>query len=148
MTFAIGQIKRFDDADNHCFGCSPHNVHGLQLEFTRTGPKSVESRTRVKPEFGGQHGVIHGGIQAALLDEVMGVAARLAFEDGFSADVVTVDFSLRYRRPAATEEELVLVGELDRVEGRDLHVHGEIRNESGETLTRATARWVRIDPTG
>ena len=154
MTFEIGQTLTFDDPDNTCFGCSPHNEHGLQLTFVRTGPKRIECRTRVKPDFGGQHGVIHGGIQATLLDEVMGVAVRLAYDgdgdgDGDGEDdapIVTADFSLRYRRPARTEEMVVLVGELEGVEGRNVHVRGEIQSEGGKTLTQATARWVRLEP--
>ena len=140
----IGELFRFDDPGNHCFGCSPHNPSGLQLAFTRTGDRTVECRTTVKPDFGGQPGVIHGGVQAALLDEVMGVAVHLAWPEGEDADCVTADFSLRYRRPAPTATELVLVGELDHVDGRNVHVRGEIRDGKGEVLTRGTARWVRI----
>jgi len=134
-----------DDADT-CFGCGTDNAHGMQLEFTRTGPSTVEGRTRVAAHFGGQPGIIHGGIQAVLLDEVMGVAAHCAFEEGEDHHVVTADFQLRYRRPAPTGQPLVLFGELERVDGRNLHVRGEIRSEAGEVLTRATARWVHVRP--
>ena len=39
---AIGQKMVFDDPDNVCFGCSPHNERGLQLGFTHVGPGRVE----------------------------------------------------------------------------------------------------------
>ena len=69
----IGELFRFDDPENHCFGCSPHNPSGLQLAFTRTGDRTVECRTTVKPDFGGQPGVIHGGVQAALPDKPIAI---------------------------------------------------------------------------
>jgi acyl-coenzyme A thioesterase PaaI-like protein len=46
---------------------------------------------------------VHGGIQAALLDETLGFAAHAARgPDGPDFDIVTVEFSLRYRWPAPT----------------------------------------------
>lgn len=143
---AESTTTRSDDDGGTCFGCGTHNAQGMRLEFTRTGPRTVEGRTRVAEHFGGQPGIIHGGIQAVLLDEVMGVAAHCAFAEGDDHHLVTADFQLRYRRPAPTGQPLVLFGELDRVDGRDLHVRGEIRSEAGEVLTRATARWVHVRP--
>ena len=43
---------------------------------------------------------------------------------------------------------LVLSGRLVRNEGRSYFAEGEIRDADGETLTRATARWVRVEPPG
>jgi acyl-coenzyme A thioesterase PaaI-like protein len=141
----LGIPVRYDDADNTCFGCSPHNDRGLQLEFVRTGPKEVECRYTAAAHFGGMPGVIHGGIQATILDEVMGVAAHCAFDHDTEVWMATVDFSLRYRRPAPTEAPILVLGELERIDGRNVHVRGEIRDLGGKTLTTATARWRVID---
>ena len=144
--FEIGDPIRFDDADNTCFGCSPHNERGLQLEFVRTGPREVECRYETPAHFGGAPGVIHGGVQATILDEVFGVAAHCAFDHDPDAWLVTVEFSLRYRRPAPTGKPIVVWAELERTEGRDIWIRGEIRDEAGKPLTTATARWKRIEP--
>lgn len=139
-----GRITRFDDADNTCFGCSPHNERGLKLEFVRTGPREVECRYTCAPHFGGMPGVIHGGVQAAILDEVMGVAAHLAFAPEDDVAIATVDFALRYRRPVPTGTEVLIRAELERSEGKDVFVRGEIQDPSGRALTTATARWRQI----
>ena len=91
----------------------------------------------------GAPGVIHGGVQATLLDEAMGHAIHLAGADP-DLDIATVDFTLRYRRPAPTAVPLTIRGRLLRAEGRDFFVAGEIVSPAGEVLTTAESRWRRV----
>lgn len=117
-----------DAPDNRCFGCSPHNERGLRMLFRRVAPDTVECRYRVPAELCGADGVVHGGVRATLLDEVMGVALhRLGGGDG----------------PAVTVELRLL-----RMEGRDGFLEGEIEGADGARLTLAEARWRRLDPPG
>ncbi len=139
----IGEPIVFDDPDNRCFGCSPSNPRGLQLDFTCVGERAVEVRFCAEPNLCGATGILHGGIQATLLDEVLGAACHMAFRDE-QVNFVTAEFSLRYRRPATVETVLVVRGEVLRVEGRDIWARGAIRDEVGEKLTTAEARWCRI----
>jgi uncharacterized protein (TIGR00369 family) len=117
----------------------------LQLRFTRSAERAVSCRYTAAAHLAGAPGVLHGGIQAALLDEVLGMAAHTFFEDGDEdGSLVTAEFGLRYRRPVPVGEEIVVRGELVRAEGRDFHVEGRIESEAGEVLTLAQARWRRI----
>jgi uncharacterized protein (TIGR00369 family) len=141
----IGEILVRDDSENVCFGCSPHNPRGLQLRFTRTGDNTVMCRFTAASHLAGAPGVVHGGIQATVLDEVLGVAAHTRFGSEEEPSLVTADFELHYRRPVPLGEPLVVRGELVRAAGRDLHVVGQIETEAGEALTLAEARWRRID---
>jgi acyl-coenzyme A thioesterase PaaI-like protein len=94
--------------------------------------------------------VIHGGIQAVMLDEAIGFAVHAHHEtiEGIDlaerVDVVTVEFDLRYRRPAPAGTELVVRGEVLRHTGRDYLAVGEIADDSGDIHTSATARWRRL----
>jgi len=133
------------NAENRCFGCSPDNPRGLRLRFESGDDGEVWTEYAAPEELCGAPGVVHGGIQAALLDEVLGHAAHVGSqEDDF--DLVTVDFRLRYRRPAPTGTPLRIRGRLLRAEDRDYYVEGEIVDATGEVLTRAEARWRRIPP--
>lgn len=132
-----------DDPENRCFGCSPHNPYGLKLESTRTADRVVEIHYTAEGHLCGPAGVVHGGIQATLLDEALGAACHMVFEDEM-VNLVTAEFSLRYRRPTPVESLLVIRGEVMRVEGRDVWAEGVIRDEAGEKLTTAEARWCRI----
>jgi acyl-coenzyme A thioesterase PaaI-like protein len=87
----------------------------------------------------------HGGIQATLLDEVMGTTAHTAFAEHVSGSLVTAEFSLRYRRPVPVEAPIVVFGELRRVDGRNYFVDARIESVAGETLTVADARWCLLN---
>jgi len=132
-----------DGPEARCFGCGQRNEHGLRLRFRRTGPAAVEAAYQAPEHFAGAPGVVHGGIQAALLDEALGFAANAA-DDRRDFDIVTVEFSLRYRRPAPTGQPLRIRGRLLRSEGRDFWMAGEIVDACEVVLTVAEARWRRI----
>jgi uncharacterized protein (TIGR00369 family) len=53
----------------NCFGCSPGNPLGLHLEFTEEGDEIV-SRWEPDKNFQGYFNILHGGIQATLMDEI------------------------------------------------------------------------------
>jgi uncharacterized protein (TIGR00369 family) len=143
---AIGETFSWDDPSNHCFGCSQQNARGLKLRFTRVAQNAVRCDYRAPAEFAGAPGVLHGGLQATLLDEVFGSAAHTAFDDHVAASMVTAEFSLRYRRPVPVAQPIAIYGELTRVDGRNFFVAGRIENAEGEVLTTATGRWVRLEP--
>ncbi len=132
-----------DGPEARCFGCGQRNEHGLRLRFRRTGPGAVEATYQAPEHFAGAPGVVHGGIQAALLDEALGFAANAA-DDRRDFDIVTVEFSLRYRRPAQIGQPLRIRGRLLRSEGRDSWMAGEIVDADDVVLTVADARWRRI----
>jgi uncharacterized protein (TIGR00369 family) len=129
--------------DGKCFGCGQDNASGFRLRFRRTGEGSVEAVYEVPEHFRGAEGVVHGGIQATLLDEVMGLAAHtaLAAEDH---KIVTVELNVRYRKPTPTTAPLTIRGSMVRVEGPNLFFTGEIVDGDGTVLTEADARWKRL----
>lgn len=131
-----------DEPENHCFGCSPHNPRGLRLVFDELAPGEIELRYEVPDELCGNAGIAHGGIQAALLDEVMGMAVRGAAGEGSAS--VTAEFQLRYRRPVPTRAPLVLRARVLRSQPPEHFVEAGIYSAEGELLTRAEARWRQL----
>ena len=57
------------NSDYCCFGCAPDNVAGLHMEFFRDG-EEFWSEWSPKEQFDGWKGVVHGGIQVTLMDEI------------------------------------------------------------------------------
>jgi uncharacterized protein (TIGR00369 family) len=132
-----------DGPGDYCFGCGQRNESGLRLRFRRIGEASVEAEYSVPDHFRGAEGIVHGGIQATLLDEIMGLAAHTALvaEDH---KIVTAELNVRYRRPTPTGSPLTVRGHLNRVEGSNLFFTGEILDASGEVLTEGQGRWRRL----
>jgi acyl-coenzyme A thioesterase PaaI-like protein len=88
-------------AEQTCFGCGPHNERGLRLRFVREGESVV---TRFTPTAGldGPPGVLHGGLQAMVADEVAGWAlVGLLGRMGF-----TTSMNVRYMRPMRLDREI------------------------------------------
>lgn len=52
-----------------CFGCSPDNPHGLKMTFVEDG-EEILSEWEPKDFLQGYFKVLHGGIQATLMDEI------------------------------------------------------------------------------
>ena len=96
--------------DGGCFGCSPTNDTGLQLRFRRQGTR-VFSAYRIADRFHGAPGIAHGGIVAAILDE-LSCAAAVFVADQF---VVTGELVIRYERPVPVDVPLELEAEITAV---------------------------------
>lgn len=119
----------FFPAGGLCFGCSPTNVAGLRLRFFRDDD-GVCCETTVAALYQGAPEVVHGGIQAVLLDETC-CAAAFFTTGGF---VVTGELNLRYRRPCPVDRPLVITARIGADEGRFLRVRGEIRISGEDEL--------------
>jgi len=76
MKKIVNPFKSIAEAGEYnCFGCSPANEAGLHLEFWEDGDEII-SRWNPDKKYEGWTGVLHGGIQATLMDET---AAWLVF---------------------------------------------------------------------
>lgn len=78
----------------NCFGCSPANEFGLHLEFWDAGDELV-ARWNPQKAYEGWSGILHGGIQATLMDEA---AAWLVFVKLKTAGV-TSELNIKYLKP-------------------------------------------------
>ena len=64
--------KRVPKGDDHkCFGCSPANPHGLQMEFYHADDAVLHSWLVVPDHLRGWNDLVHGGVISTILDEIM-----------------------------------------------------------------------------
>jgi acyl-coenzyme A thioesterase PaaI-like protein len=129
------EILRFVP-DGGCFGCSPDNPAGLQLPFVRRGDAIVVEYA-VPERFHGAPEIAHGGIVAAIFDEVSCAAVCFLRE----RRVVTGELSVRYLRPCPIETPLVFSARVtDESHAKYAVVEAEVDRE-GEILARSTGRF-------
>ncbi len=126
-----------------CFVCGVENPAGLQMRFyeTDTDPVQVVADYTVAARYQGYPGVVHGGIIAAMLDEV---TSRTIFRGDPPRFVVTARLSVRYRKPVPVETPLRLTGRVVEDKGRTITVAGDIRLLDGTLLAEADAVIVEV----
>jgi acyl-coenzyme A thioesterase PaaI-like protein len=121
-----------------CFVCGVQNPVGLHLAFYEnhdSDPKQVRAEIVIPGAYQGYPGVAHGGVLAAILDEVAGRAVLI---DGSADDLMmTLKMELRYRLPTPTETLLTGVGWIDRRRGNRAQAHGELRLPDGRVSVEA-----------
>ena len=123
-----------------CFVCGESNPAGLQLRFHTDG-RVVRSVFNPRSEHAGFKGVVHGGILATVLDEIMVWACAVnARKFGFCAEM-----TVRYHQPANPGEPLTATAELvaDR-RGRVLEASAALHNPAGVLVASATGKYMPI----
>ncbi|HID89083.1 MAG TPA: PaaI family thioesterase [Anaerolineae bacterium] len=114
-----------------CFVCGVQNPIGLKLAFYQDPEAGQVRATFTVPDvYQGYPGVVHGGIVAAVLDEVAGRAVML-HRPGEEGLMVTLRLTIRYRHPTPTETPLTAVGWVEQIGGIGARVAGQIRLPDG-----------------
>jgi uncharacterized protein (TIGR00369 family) len=98
-----------------CFICGRNNPTGLYMSFHDNGRDEVVSEYTVAERYQGYPGIVHGGIQAAMLDEVVG---RVAMIDDHHHFMMSVSLNVKYRHTVPTGTPLRIVGRIVRLRGR------------------------------
>jgi acyl-coenzyme A thioesterase PaaI-like protein len=123
----------------HCFGCGPDNPIGLGLtDFAREGP-IVSAGFRPRSAYHGFNDMLHGGIVATALDEIMAWSAILMEE----VMVMTGTLELRYRKPAAVATHYRLEGEVEERRGRRLRLNGRML-DGGTPVAEASGLFIVV----
>ena len=127
---------------HNCFGCSPRNPIGLHLEFFEDGEWLV-ARWHPSADYEGWHNVVHGGIQALLLDEICAwVVMRKLQTIG-----VTSKMEVKYIRPVAADAPVLTVRARVLRTVRNLaEIESCLYNAAGELCTRALCTYYDYPP--
>jgi uncharacterized protein (TIGR00369 family) len=138
---AVGEGVAPIELDEHnCFGCGSLNAHGLRMTM-HVEPGRAWSELTLSDQFEGWEGVIHGGILATLLDEVMGWA--LADGDDWG---VTARLNVEYRKPVHVGASIRAEGWVERSRRRVMELGARIVDTAtGLPYATATATYVTVD---
>jgi acyl-coenzyme A thioesterase PaaI-like protein len=111
----------------HCFACGDANPIGMRLNDIRREGDQVLATLHPRPEFQSYPGVLHGGLSATALDEVMGYSAILLA--GIWAATATMD--LRFRAQVPFDAPLPLVAGLIDTRGRRVRAWARLHLPGG-----------------
>ena len=123
-----------------CFVCGRANPIGLKLHFQTDG-ETVQTHFTPSSSHVGFKGVIHGGILATLLDEVMVWACGVRT----NRFAYCAEMTVRYLQPARPGEKLIAVGKLvENRRNRIFEASGELRNEANLLIAASTGKYLPI----
>ena len=127
------------DNDQMCFVCGKRNGDGLQLDFELVGEGGVRTEFTLPKRYQGWKDIVHGGIIATILDEVMVNAAYLR-----KIVAVSAKLEIRLRQPAAVGERLIFHGQIVRQSAKTLDVKAWAEQENGDVVAEATGLLMKV----
>jgi len=126
-----------------CFACGLKNPSGLRLRFYDNGKDQVFAYFTLGPAHAGYPGMAHGGIVAAILDEVGG---RTVMINNHSNFFVTAHMDVRYRHPVPVGVPLGAAGWLLKRRARRTKAHAEIFTDGMGILAEADILFTDLPP--
>jgi acyl-coenzyme A thioesterase PaaI-like protein len=134
-------VYKLQPNSRHCFVCGLANPIGLQLRFFDTGMGEVTAEYTVPDHFQGYPGIVHGGIVAAMLDEV---TARAQMSGDPPRFMYTARLEIKYRKNVPVGQPLRLVGQACNSRGKTATSKGKIYGPDRELLAEAQALLIDV----
>jgi acyl-coenzyme A thioesterase PaaI-like protein len=116
----------------------PANPTSVDIR-ARLVPGGTEADVVFGPAFEGAPGRVHGGMVAAVFDDLLGAAMAQTRSIGFTGRL-----TVHYRAPVPIETEIRFQVTAGAREGRKLHVHGDARL-GDRVLASADALMILVD---
>ena len=126
-----------NDNNYRCFGCSPNHANGLQMKFFEDD-NGVLCKWEPNTEFEGYHNVLHGGIQATMLDEI---ACWTIYVKQETAGV-TADMNVKYKKPVFLDKgPITITGKILESNRRLVTVKAELFDADNVLCAEADVRY-------
>ena len=124
-----------------CFGCNGGANEGVGLRLAVTDDGYVACVCRTKECHQGFPGYVHGGIIATYFDEVLWGQTLLCAPE---SSAMTVEMDIRYLAAVKTGQEVRIVAEPARVDGRHIYVDGFLLLPDDTIAVTASAHYITV----
>jgi len=136
-----------------CVVCGDKNELGIRTKFyecEKIDKKKDGENEKVllaifipRDEHQSYPGMTHGGITAAILDEAIGRAASILCPDIWG---VTIDLSIKYRKPVPLNEKLYCETKITKMQSRAFEGEGKLFKSDGTVLATGWGKYMRLTP--
>ena len=125
-----------------CVVSGDANPMGLDIQFFREGDEAV-SHAVLGPAFEGAPQRAHGGVVAAVFDDLMGFVLTIHESPAYTAEL-----TVRYRRPTPVGVEIEFRARLVDRKGRRLQIEAEATDAAGTKIATAVGLFITIPREG
>ncbi len=126
-----------------CFACGLANQFGLHSRFYELETGELLAMFKPADEHQGYPGRLHGGLAATILDETIGRAIMMTSSDSIWG--VTVEFSMRLRKPIPLDSEVRVISRITSENKRFFEGSGEILLNNGDVAVSGKGRYLKMD---
>jgi acyl-coenzyme A thioesterase PaaI-like protein len=124
-----------------CVVCGVDNPAGLRARFFELDNGELLGVFQPRHEHQGYPGRLHGGIASTVLDETIGRAINISDPNAWG---VTVELTLRFRKPVPLDDEARVLGRITRDSSRLFEGTGEIVLSDGTVAVEASGKYVKM----
>ncbi len=135
------KVTKKQKNSKYCAVCGIENPFGFEARFYETESNEVVAIFQTKFLQQSYPSRVHGGIISAMLDEIIGRALWIDDPDGLA---VTVELSLRYKKPIPLDETLKCVGRITRNTRKIFEGTGEIYLPDGSVAVEAKGKYWKM----
>lgn len=135
------RIAGTQNVSRMCAVCGRDNPFSLKARFYELENGELLGEFDVLPEHQSYPGRLHGGISSAMLDETIGRAINISDAEAWG---VTVELSVRFRKPVPIDGPVHAVGRITRDSRRLFEGSGEIVLDDGTVAVEATGRYMKL----
>lgn len=121
--------------------CGRDNPSSLKARFYELEGAELLGVFEPLEEHQSYPGRLHGGISSAILDETIGRVINITDPDAFG---VTVELTLKFRKPVPLDSEVRAIARLTRDSKRLFEGTGEIVLADGSVAVEATGKYMKM----
>jgi len=137
----MSKVVRKHENSRHCFICGLENEIGLKAEFFETENGELAVVFMPSEKYQGYPGVLHGGISAAVLDELIGRAINIEQRDKFA---MTTNLNLQYKRPVPYGVKLTAIAKITKDTRLLYEGEGTLYDDKGNICVTAKGKYMKI----
>lgn len=127
-----------------CFICGLENPIGLHLHIYEVEPGVIETKYIAPEHFQGYPGVVHGGIVAALLDEIS-ARAQMGSDSNDPRFMFTAKLEVKYRQNVPIGKLLKIVGKAGKTKSKSAEAWAGIYDaETNELLAEGNTLLINV----
>lgn len=136
------RVLRKQKNSKMCLVCGLKNPYGLRSFFYEMENGELMAVFTPMEEHQSYPGRLHGGIAAAILDETIGRAIMMKYEEDFWG--VTIEFTSKYKKPVPLDEELRVIGRITKDTRRIFEGTGEIILQDGSVAVEGYGKYIKL----
>ncbi len=136
------KVKRKQPNSKMCLVCGLKNDLGLKAHFYELENKELVGIFKPIEEHQGYPGRLHGGIISAVLDETIGRAIMINYEE----DVwfVTLEFDVSFKKPVPIDGEIRVRARVTKETSRIYEGSGEIALKNGKVAAEGHGKYMKL----